>query len=142
MLSAAAADEFSAVQVEFFAGDILLGSASGPPHSFSTNLPPGSYEIWAQAIDSSGATAASATANLIVNPEPIVPPEVSAISRDPDANITTVSFTATTERLHSLETSVDLITWAPVATALPVDGIVTFIHECAEFQQFYRVVIP
>ena len=142
VFTAAAADEFAAVQVEFFAGEVLLGSVTGAPHSFSTNLPPGTYEIWAQAIDSSGATTASSAATLTVNPEPILPAEITIISRDGETNTTAVSARATTDRLHSLEVSTDLITWAEVDSALPVAGTVTFTHECSEIQQFYRVVIP
>ena len=137
-LSATAADEFSALQVEFFAGDILLGSAASAPYTLTTNLPAGTFNIWAQAIDSSGATTASATATLIVTPVP--PPEPSTFTREGDT--TTVSLTSTTQYLHSLEASLDLVTWIQVATAFPIDGIVTLTHECAELQQFYRVVIP
>jgi ELWxxDGT repeat protein len=138
--SANAADEFAAIQVEFYSADLLLGIATTAPHTLTTNLPPGTYSVWAQAIDSSGAIATSATVEITVNAEPIQPPEIATVSRDADA--TTITVLAMFEGAHALEASHDFVTWTQVDLQFPIDGMVTLSHQCAEPQQYYRVVIP
>lgn len=138
-LSANASDEFAAIHVEFYSADVLLGTVTAAPHTLVTNLPPGTYSIWAQAIDSSGAVTASSTVEVTVEPAPVQAPQISLVTRG--ADITTVTVPTTFEGAHILEATEDFVTWTQVDIQYPIDGTVTLTHQCGEPQQYYRVLI-
>jgi Zn-dependent metalloprotease len=61
-------DDNSVVKVEYYAGANYLGQAIVKPYSFTwTNVPAGSYQLVARAIDKSGGAHDSAAVNVTVN---------------------------------------------------------------------------
>jgi len=138
--SATAVDEFAAIQVDFYAGDFLIGSNTAAPYTFTTNLTAGTHLISARATDSSGATTASATVEITVVAAPVTPPEISLMSCD--GQTTTITVMTTTDREHILEASEDLVIWTEVARQFPLAGTLTLSHQSTALHQFYRVVIP
>jgi hypothetical protein len=68
MLAASALDTLGNVsQVQFFSGATSLGTVSQAPYTLNwNNIPVGNYSITAKAMDSGGATGASAPINLTV----------------------------------------------------------------------------
>ena len=69
-MSATASDANGTVsQVQFYAGTTLVGTDTSSPYSATwTNVPAGTYVLKAVATDNSGATAASSTVTITVNP--------------------------------------------------------------------------
>ncbi len=62
-------------QVDFYAGNTLLGTATTAPFSVTwSNVTAGSYPLTAAATDNLGATTASAAVNITVNPPPPATP--------------------------------------------------------------------
>jgi phosphatidylserine/phosphatidylglycerophosphate/cardiolipin synthase-like enzyme len=76
-LNASASDsDGSITKVDFYAGNVLLGSDSSAPYSFTwTNAPAGAYDLVAVATDSGNATASSPTVSVTVtgNSQPSLP---------------------------------------------------------------------
>ena len=68
-LSATASDgDGSIARVDFYASNVLLGSDTSAPYSFTwTNAPAGTYTLAAVATDSGNATASSATVSITVS---------------------------------------------------------------------------
>src|SRR5439155_10410521 len=75
----------SVTKVEFFAGTTLLGTDTNAPFSITwSNVPAGSYTLFARATDNQGATANSAGVPIIVyetNAPPLVDPGPSQTNR-------------------------------------------------------------
>jgi hypothetical protein len=74
-LAATATDAGGISGVEFRAGDTIVGSDTTAPYAFVWNtvgFPPGVYPIAAHATDTSGNTAVSAAASVLVDQPPVV----------------------------------------------------------------------
>ena len=79
----------SVAQVDFYAGNTLIGTTTAAPHSITwNNVAAGSYALTAAATDNLGATTASAAVNVTVNPPP--PPTPAA-----PANLTAAAISPT-----------------------------------------------
>jgi hypothetical protein len=80
-LTATAADTDGSIsKVDFYAGTALIGTSTASPYTFNwPNVEAGNYSLTAVATDNSGATTASAPANITVN-VPNSPPAVSLLT--------------------------------------------------------------
>ena len=88
-LAATASDAEGAVaRVEFQSGTSAIGTDTSAPFSFDwSNVPAGTYTLRAVAYDSAGASTASATVSVTVNP-PNTPPSVTLTSPAAGATFT------------------------------------------------------
>jgi hypothetical protein len=126
-------------QVDLLAGTNLIASLTTTPYTFTwTNVPPGTYQLVARAVDNGGATNASAAVKVtILSP---VPAQLAPVLL-PDGRF---ALTAVGPEGHALvvETSTDLIQWVPVSTNHIVNGTLQF--EASESPltgwRFFRVV--
>jgi ELWxxDGT repeat protein len=137
LLSATATDEFEVIMVEFYAGEVPIGSVISAPWTISTNLPVGTNVISVFATDTSGAVTGAAPVQVLVVEAPSEPPSISSVSRAGSTTTITLETTSTGE--FALEASSDLVTWVDVANGSAVEGVVTLTHESTDDQQFYRI---
>src|SRR6185369_919739 len=81
-ITASASDtDGSVVNVEFYNGATLLGTAGTAPYTFSwNNVAAGNYTLTARATDNVGTATTSGPINITVNPPPNVPPTTSISS--------------------------------------------------------------
>ncbi|SFH06728.1 protein of unknown function [Pontibacter chinhatensis] len=93
-LSASASDADGSIsKVEFYSGTTKLGEDLTSPYSYSwENVPAGSYQLTARAIDNAGATGTSAAVNITVSSPANTSPTVAITS---PANNTTFTAPAT-----------------------------------------------
>jgi hypothetical protein len=135
VLTASASDpENSLARVEFYSGPTLLRAATGSPYSFTwSSVGPGTYDLFAIAYDTAGASATSAGVTVTVqssNQPPTVsltapaagasypaPATVSvaASATDPDGTIARVEFYAGTTWLTSDYSAPYGFSWSSVA---------------------------
>jgi hypothetical protein len=99
-LSASASDVDGDVQrVEFYSGGGLLSVAFSPPYQFNwSNMLPGTYSVYARAVDSHGAMATSANATVSVAPMvtgvSVIPGQIVAGQVATVSGVTTAQCTA------------------------------------------------
>ncbi|MBI3882602.1 MAG: NPCBM/NEW2 domain-containing protein, partial [Verrucomicrobia bacterium] len=123
-LNASASDADGTVaKVEFFNGTTLLGTDTTAPFSFTwTNVAAGTYTLKARATDNLGAATDSAPGSLTVNPG--VGPKLGAgLVGNGTFAITLASVPGD---IFILERSLDLRTWAPVATNTATGTVLQF----------------
>jgi len=66
-ISATASDDVAVTRVEFYSGTTLLNTDTSAPYSYTwSNVPAGTYAIYAIAYDAAGASTTSADANITV----------------------------------------------------------------------------
>lgn len=126
-------------RVDLLAGTNLIGSLTAAPYSFVwTNVPPGTYQLTARAVDNGGGTSTSAPVRVVILPA--VPARLAPVIL-PDGRF---ALTATGAEGHPLivETSTDLIQWTPLSTNVVINGTIQF--EDPELpttgHRFYRAV--
>jgi hypothetical protein len=120
-------------KVDFYYGDVLLGSDNSSPYTYTgTNVPDGSYTITAMATDNSGASTMSTpvTFAVVLNQSPVVsisspvqgavftaPASVTinAFATDADGTITKVDFYQGSTLLGSDSTTPYSFNWSNVA---------------------------
>ena len=117
-------------KVEFYRGTVKLGEDTSSPYSFTwSNVPAGSYQLTATAIDNSGSSTTSAVINISVTATNIVPTinitspannatfnegeaiPITATSTDADGNVTKVEFFQGTTKLGEDISSPYSFTW-------------------------------
>jgi glucose/arabinose dehydrogenase len=130
-----ALEQNSGLEVEYFANENLLGSTFGQPHSFSTTLPAGNYQLTAKATDQAGLVGYAAVVEIEVYRAQ--PPEFYSISTVNGSVILAV--TSVAGGPHILEASADLHTWLPVRTNLPSGLTLQFELAAPGTRQFYRI---
>ena len=119
-------------KVEFYNGNILLGTVSTSPYIFTwNNVPSGTYFITAKATDNGSLTTTSALVGITVNSAPsvsitnpasntsIAAPAaitINALATDADGNISKVDFYSGNILLGTATTNPYSITWTNVTT--------------------------
>jgi uncharacterized repeat protein (TIGR03806 family) len=137
-LAANASDsDGSILQVQFLDGANLLGTVSGAgPYTYNWSYPAfGIHSLTARAVDDWGATNISPTVNLLVNPL-----SLQVVSSPPGGGQFQLMFQGQNGQNYIIESSVDLYTWLPVFTNMPLNGLFHFTAtNLTEAQRFYRV---
>ncbi len=112
-ITAAAGDvDGTVTRVDFYAGALLIGSATASPFSVPwSNVAAGIYSVTARATDDKGATTTSAPVAITINavaPPPVITSVVFVPPTDYSTNVTSVTV--------ELRRSSDLTTASPVAS--------------------------
>src|SRR6266851_1067244 len=125
-------------QVDFFAGQTPLGTATNPPFSLLvTNLPVGTNTLTAMATDNLGGSASSAGVTIVVvTPVPLV---LSSPQRLTATNFQ-FKYAANPGLTYVVERSRTLTNWTQLDTNTAATSSVTFIDpEAVDTRNFYRV---
>ncbi len=135
---ASAADTDGTIsQVQFFTNSApLLIDSTAPYQATATNLPAGSYNLFAIATDNQSATATSSVVTIsVVNPAAIV----LSGWRHMSATQFQFRYTANPGLRYVVESSPILTNWSPVATSTASGTLVSFTNDITTNRNFYRV---
>jgi hypothetical protein len=121
-LTATASDpENRLARVEFYQGNTLLTTDTVAPYSFVwSNVPAGSYTLRAVAADAEGATTASATASVTVQPNQ--PPSVTLTAPTSGATYTAPASISLTATASDPENRLDRVEFYQGSTLLATDS--------------------
>lgn len=124
----------SVAQVQFFANGTLLGTVTSSPFDLAWNaVPQGFYNLTAVATDNRGATATSASVQVVVGRSGLVTPSAPVNG--------TFQFTLVTTpgRTILIEYSTNLLTWTPLLTNVVATGSASVVDPgLTNKGRFYR----
>jgi hypothetical protein len=139
VLSAAAADQDGTVtNVQFFRGTTLLGNSTASPFSIAvTNLPQGDYSFSAIASDNDGLKATNSITIHVGD----LPPNISGASlQRPTPSSFQFSFLATVGSNYVVQRSFDLVNWIGIVTNIATNNPMPFLDNAATASRgMYRV---
>ena len=137
MMASASVSSGTVTNVGFFAGGTLLGSAQTSPFSFTvSNLAAGDYSLTAVAT-AAGVSATSAAVNISV----VSPVAVSISNPSIAGGRFSFDYTANPGLTYVIESSSNLLHWAPIATNVASTNSVYFTDPTGlGLLRFYEVV--
>jgi plastocyanin len=145
-VEATAADTDGTIaKVEFFAGTTLLGTDTASPFQVTvTNFTAGSYSLTAKATDNAGGTTTSAAVAITVNPPaPVERPLLGTVERLGGGQIRFNISRLPAGRAYRIESSSDLVTWAPLESGTAPGGTFAFTTSTTTVNtRFLRVAVP
>jgi plastocyanin len=135
-LMAAATDDGSVTNVQFFSGVTSLGNVAASPFNFTVNnLGAGNYSFTAKAFDNLGVTTISPAVTVFVETNATI---TSSVSMASGAFKMTLSGIA--GQSYAIETSSNLLNWSPLFTNIAPTDVFSITDGTSTnvLQRFYR----